>query len=129
VLTFSSVNLFTKGFFIMKTEPFKQIKAEEVVELISQGAKVIDVRQPYEYGHDHIENAILVPIDGLYTFAVALNARELNKDEPVIFVCEMGQRSTAACEIAAIAGYENIYNLAGGMNVWRYSGLPVVRGR
>ncbi|NWJ44395.1 MAG: rhodanese-like domain-containing protein [Chloroflexi bacterium] len=113
----------------MSLEPYHPIDADAAEELIAKGVKVIDVRQPYEYGYDHIEQAVLVSIDGLYSFSQALNQLNLSKDEPLIFVCEMGQRSTAACEVAAIAGYTNIYNLSGGMNMWRYSGKMVVKGQ
>ena len=112
----------------MSKVPFQNIDADEAQKLLEDGkAKVIDVRQPYEYQSGHIEGATLVPINGLYDFAQNLQQHEIAKDAPVIFVCEMGQRSAAASEVAAIAGYQNIYNLAGGMNNWRYSGMPVVR--
>ncbi len=110
-------------------EPFQQIAAEEAGELIEQGARVVDVRQEYEYSYDHIEGATLLPIDGLYSFAQSLAAANFPKEEPIIFVCEMGQRSAAASEVAAIAGYSKIYNLEGGMNMWRYSGQPIIRGK
>jgi adenylyltransferase/sulfurtransferase len=112
----------------LEIEPFVQIDADEAEELISQGATVIDVRQPYEFGHDHIEEAVLVPIDGLFSFSVALGEQNLPKDAPIVFVCEMGQRSAAASEVAAIAGYRKVYNLSGGMNMWRYEGKPVIKG-
>ena len=112
----------------MSTEPFKQIGVEEANDLIKQGARVVDVRQPYEFNHDHIEGSILVPIDGLYSFFQALNKHKIPKDLPILFVCEMGQRSSAASEVAAIAGYTRVYNLMGGMNLWRYQGQPVERG-
>ncbi len=114
----------------MEQEPFISIEAEDAAPLIERGElKVIDVRQPYEYKSGHIEEAILVPIDGLYSFARSLAELELAKDEPVLFVCAVGQRSAAASEIAAIAGYSRIYNLASGMGGWVYAGLPVVRER
>jgi len=112
----------------MSSVAYHPIDADKAEELIGKGVKVIDVRQPYEYAYDHIDQALLVSIDGLYSFSQALNQINLSKDEPIIFVCEMGQRSTAACEVAAIAGYTNLYNLSGGMNMWRYSGKMVVKG-
>jgi rhodanese-related sulfurtransferase len=113
----------------VEVEPFVQVDADEAEELINQGAIVIDVRQPYEFGHDHIQDAILLPIDGLFSFSVALGEKNFSKDEPIIFVCEMGQRSAAASEVAAIAGYSKVYNLEGGMNMWRYEGKPFIRGQ
>ncbi len=112
----------------MEKAPFQNIDAEEAQQLIQDGkVKVIDVRQGYEYQSGHVEGAALVPINGLYDFAVGLSQQDIAKDQPVIFVCEMGQRSAAASEVAAIAGYQTVYNLEGGMNNWRYSGMPVIK--
>lgn len=112
----------------MHKVPFKNIGADEAHKLIEEGKlRVVDVRQSYEFNGGHIEGATLVPITGLYDFAVGLAQQDIPKDQPVLFVCEMGQRSAAASEVAAIAGYQNIYNLEGGMNNWRYSGMPVIR--
>jgi adenylyltransferase/sulfurtransferase len=112
----------------MAKMPFKNIEAEAAQKLIEEGKlKVIDVRQNYEYNGGHIEGATLVPINGLYDFAVGLQEQAIPKDQPILLVCEMGQRSIAASEVAAIAGYQTIYNLEGGMNSWRYSGMPIVK--
>lgn len=109
--------------------PFKELDPEEAASMIEEGQlKVIDVRQPYEYLTGHIEQAILLPIEGLYSFAQSLAAQNLDKELPVIFVCAVGQRSAAAAEVAAIAGFSSIYNLAGGMGNWAYAGLPVIQG-
>jgi len=112
----------------MAKAPFQDIEAEEAQKMIEAGTvKVIDVRQSYEYQSGHIEKAVLVPINGLYEFAAGLEQQTIPKDQPVLFVCEMGQRSAAASEVAAIAGYQQVYNLEGGMNNWRYSGMPVIK--
>lgn len=112
----------------MSKEAFQVIDADEAQALIKQGKlKVIDVRQDYEYQSGHIEGSTLVPINGLYDFSLGLQQQGIPKDQPVLFVCAMGQRSAAASEVAAIMGYEQVYNLDGGMNGWRYSGGPIVR--
>ena len=105
-----------------------EIEPEEAAELLEKEAvNVIDVRQPYEFRSGHLENARLLPIEGLYSFARLLAEQDLPKDAPILFVCAVGQRSAAASEVAAIAGYQRVYNLAGGMGGWAYAGLPVVK--
>ena len=114
---------------MMPDEPFVELEPEEAATMLDEGRlTVIDVRQPYEYASGHIEDATLVPIEGLYSFARSLAEQNLAKDTPIMFVCAVGQRSAAAAEVAAIAGFTSIYNLAGGMSNWTYTGLPVVRG-
>lgn len=113
----------------MREVPFEEIEPEEAVRLMEETEMhVVDVRQPYEWAGGHIEGATLLPIEGLYSFARLLAGQELDKDQPLLFVCAVGQRSAAAAEVAAIAGYRHVYNLVGGMGNWSYSGLPVVRG-
>ena len=105
--------------------PFTDVTPELAQELIAQGALVLDVRQPNEWIRGHIPEAELVPLDGIYLFGKAL--ADYPKDQDVILVCEMGQRSVVAAEIALVAGYTRVYNLAGGMSAWRARKLPVTR--
>jgi rhodanese-related sulfurtransferase len=81
---------------------------------------VIDVREPWEYANGHIPNAKLVPLAKIIT-APAENVTTDN----VIFVCEVGQRSAVAAEVAASLGKENLYNLEGGTSAWRQRGYAV----
>ncbi len=114
----------------MNNGPFSNVGPEEAQKLINEGKlKVIDVRQPHEFQGGHIEVATLVPINGFYDFSQGLKALNIPQDQPVLFVCEMGQRSAAASEVAAIMGYQQVYNLEGGMNYWRHSGMEVVKPR
>lgn len=82
--------------------------------LITQGARVLDVRTPGETAGGVIPGAILIPVD-------ALEARlaDLPKDHRALLVCcAGGSRSAAACEFLAQQGFTNLFNLEGGMNSW-----------
>jgi hydroxyacylglutathione hydrolase len=105
--------------------PFHNITPEQAQELLAQGAQVIDVRQPEEWMQGHIPHAELIPLDGIYLFGKGLEGQP--KDSDLILVCEMGQRSVVAAEIALVAGYTRVYNLAGGMSAWRARRLPIER--
>ncbi len=102
-------------------EPFRRIQADEAKELIDGGnVTVIDVREPGEYARDHIASASLVPLAKI----ISSPATAVTTDD-VIFVCEVGQRSAVAAELAASLGMERLYNLEGGMTAWRARGYPV----
>ncbi|HEY3991704.1 MAG TPA: rhodanese-like domain-containing protein [Ktedonobacteraceae bacterium] len=105
--------------------PYQTIGTDEAKQLIEQGVRVIDVRQPEEWQSGHIAQATLVPLDGIYTFGHALQERNLPADEAVIFVCRSGQRSATASEIALVAGFKKVYNLANGMNGWINRNYPI----
>lgn len=88
-------------------------------------APIVDVRTPEEYGNGHVPGAILIPVDSLYT-----RIDDLPKTKNLVFICQMGQRSALACEIAAAMGVNEqsqLYNVEGGTEAWIKQGLPVER--
>lgn len=105
--------------------PYTTIGTDEARQMIEQGVRVIDVRQPEEWLGGHIEQAKLVPINGIYSFGQALKKLNIPLEEEVIFVCRSGQRSATACEIALVAGLKKVYNLANGMNGWANRDYPL----
>ncbi len=107
--------------------PYTTIGTDEAKSMIDAGARVIDVRRPDEWHRGHIPEATLVPLDGIYSFGIALKDLHISEDEAVIFVCAVGQRSASASEIALVAGLKNVYNLANGMNGWIMRQYPIER--
>ena len=105
--------------------PYRTIGTDEAKSLIEAGARVIDVRRPDEWQRGHIPEAMLVPLNGIYSFGKALKDLCLPEDDVVIFVCAVGQRSASASEIALVAGLKNVYNLANGMNGWFMRQYPI----
>src|SRR5919198_425040 len=81
-----------------------------------------DVREQWEYARDHIPSATLVPLG-----QIIARPQDVIKDDNLVFVCEVGQRSAVAAEMAAALGKTNVFNLEGGMQAWRSAGLPVDR--
>jgi rhodanese-related sulfurtransferase len=103
-------------------EPFKRVSAAEAKQMIEQGMAVVDVRTPTEFGGGHIPQAQHVPLD-----AILARPREVLAGDNVIFVCQVGQRSALAAEMAAAVGFKNLYNLEGGTDAWVRAGYPVSR--
>ena len=102
-------------------EPYGRLTPEAVSERTSSGElKIVDVREPWEYARDHIPSATLTPLG-----QIIARPQEAITTDDVIFVCEVGQRSAVAAELAAATGMKHVYNLEGGMQAWRSAGLPV----
>jgi hydroxyacylglutathione hydrolase len=76
---------------------------------------LIDVRQPEEYQGDlgHIPGSTLIALDTLPE-----NLAQIPQDKTVVFVCRSGGRSARAAAFAMEHGYQNVYNLKGGMILW-----------
>ncbi len=102
-------------------EPFGRLSAQEMNKRVADGElKVVDVREPWEYARDHIPTATLTPLG-----QIIARPQEAITSDHVVFVCEVGQRSAVAAEMAAALGMQHVYNLEGGMQAWRTAGLSV----
>ena len=102
-------------------EPFGRLSPNEASERVSRGElKIVDVREHWEYARDHIPNATLTPLGQIIS-----RPQEAITADNVVFVCEVGQRSAVAAEMAAALGMQHVFNLEGGMQAWRTAGLPV----
>jgi rhodanese-related sulfurtransferase len=103
-------------------EPFYRIDVNEAKEMMSEGANVIDVRNPDEFANGHVPGATLIPVNSVFQ-----RRSELPGEGKIIFVCSVGQRSALAAEMAAAAGLpaDRLYNLEGGTDSWRRAGEPV----
>jgi len=87
---------------------------------------VLDVRSMAEFKDGHIINAENVPLNGLNN---NLKKLEKHKNRPIIAVCRSGSRSGAACSTLRKAGFEQVFNLRGGMMAWESANLPVKRNK
>ncbi|MES1197654.1 MAG: molybdopterin-synthase adenylyltransferase MoeB [Chitinophagaceae bacterium] len=90
----------------------KEITAEEFYNLQVTGEQyqLIDVREPDEYETVNIGGE-LIPLA-----TVVANADKIKKDLKVIVHCKMGGRSASAIrELEEKFGFENLYNLKGGI--------------
>ncbi len=86
--------------------------------------RVIDVREFSEMASGVIPGAEPMPLA-----TVPLRLSELAQDEQLVFVCRSGARSAQACVFLQQRGYEQVYNLSGGIMGWVSSGLPRVQSR
>jgi rhodanese-related sulfurtransferase len=96
------------------------VSPDELAKLTDK-VHVIDVRRPEEYTGDlgHIAGSRLIVLDTL-----PAHIDSLPKDEPIVFVCKSGGRSSQATAFAAQNGFKHVHNMRGGMLLWNQMGLP-----
>lgn len=84
---------------------------------------LLDARAADEFAVSHLLGAQRVDPNhpGIATL-------ELATDRKVVVYCSVGYRSGAIAEQLAAAGYEDVYNLEGGIFAWANEGRPVFRG-
>ena len=93
----------------------KEISVQELNQLIITGTdfQLIDVREPYEYNIANL-NGELIPLS---TVSSAIN--KISRHKKVIVHCRSGVRSANAIrELEELFGYDNLYNLKGGILAW-----------
>jgi len=86
-------------------------------------AVLLDVREPNEVREVRVEGALLIPMSELGT-----RIGEVPKDQPVIVMCAVGGRSANVTGYLLGQGWEDVGNVAGGIEAWERVGLPVSRG-
>ncbi|WP_298223776.1 rhodanese-like domain-containing protein [Flavobacterium sp.] len=79
-------------------------------------AAILDVRTPEEWSEGIIPNAIKLDLYQGQGFIYKLE--ELDKSKNYYVYCKAGGRSAQACNIMNQLGFENTYNLIGGMMQW-----------
>lgn len=77
---------------------------------------IIDVRTPEECFEGIQESALMINILQLDTFMQEIN--KLDKTKTYYLYCRSGNRSGRACRILEDLGFNETYNLIGGMNSW-----------
>ncbi|HHM21406.1 MAG TPA: molybdopterin-synthase adenylyltransferase MoeB [Bacteroidetes bacterium] len=95
--------------------PIKEVTVAELRDLITRGEdfQLIDVREPHEYAIAHL-NGELIPLA-----AIPDAAHKIARDKKVIIHCRSGVRSaTAIRQLEDLFGFENLYNLKGGILAW-----------
>ena len=86
-------------------------------------AVLLDVREPDEVRQVRVEGSLLIPMSQLGS-----RLDEIPRDRPVIVMCAMGSRSADVTGYLLQQGWEDVGNVAGGIEGWERLGLPVERG-
>ena len=87
-----------------------------------ENAVFLDIRDDGEYKGGHIPEAIHIPLKQLPERAAELDKF---KSVPLIAYCRSGTRTGGVGGILKKHGFENVYNLSGGITAWQSANLPV----
>ena len=93
----------------------KQITPEEFKQWLDEDKlfQLLDVRENWEHVAYNI-GGLHIPMRDIIT-----RKGEIPKDMPVLVYCEKGVRSTVAIQRLESFGYDNLYNLNGGVSMWK----------
>lgn len=74
---------------------------------------LLDVRTPEEYALGSIEGSVNIPLDELRE-----HLDELPRDKEIVIYCSIGLRGYVGLRILKGHGFEQVYNLTGGLKLW-----------
>jgi hydroxyacylglutathione hydrolase len=100
--------------------PFKNLMLEDIKPLIDDGYEVVDVREDWEWKKGHLPGARHIVLNSILANPTGNKFRD-----KTIFVCQMGERSAVASEMAVALGVKDVVNFKGGTKAWRDAGLPL----
>lgn len=101
------------------------VSQHEAVQLLNHSqAVIIDIRSSDHFQKGHISDSVNIQFSELQK--PPLTRLQKFKGRPVIAVCEMGHQSEKAAQILVEEGFEQVYNLQGGMSDWQAKNMPVV---
>jgi rhodanese-related sulfurtransferase len=100
-----------------------EIGVEELDALIGNGtARVLDVREDWEFSRGRVPGAVNVPLQKLPE-----KVGQLKRDKPYAVICESGSRSRSATDFLLGQGFEGAVSVKGGTSAWARTNRPLVK--
>jgi len=110
-----------------KKQTIRNISADEALQLVEKHKKdpdfvILDVRTPKEFSEGHVGGAKNLDY---YAEDFQEQIEKGDKDKKHLICCGSGVRSAKTVIIMRDVGYVEIYNILGGIRVWKQNKLPL----
>ncbi len=113
------------SFIQVHFQGWRGIGPVEATQLINhQDAVVLDIREDSEYRDGYILNSVHIPLSQVKD---AVQRLDKYKGRPIVVSCRSGSRSNSACATLTKHGFDEVYNLKGGILAWQNANLPLVK--
>lgn len=100
-------------------ERVTEVSPEEARRMIAEGALVLDVRDREEFEQGHMDGALNISRG---TLEMRIIEAVPDKQTTIVCHCAAGNRGVLAADNLKRMGYENVVNIAGGLNAVKESG-------
>jgi len=74
---------------------------------------LLDVRKDVEVAQSKIIGSIHIPMNH-----IPEQLEKLDKNKKIVVYCKSGVRSDKVCQYLQLNGFDNVYNLLGGIQAW-----------
>jgi rhodanese-related sulfurtransferase len=86
-------------------------------------AVLVDVRTPSEFRSQHIHGSINLPLESFKA-----DKLPFKRETAIHVICQSGGRSAKFCDKLQDNGYLSVYDVDGGVDAWKASGMELVNG-
>ena len=103
----------------------KSLSPKELAQALVDGPKglvVLDVRETTEVAWCQIAGSLHIPMG-----EIPSRVGELDQTQKIVVLCHHGMRSAAIVDYLESRGFENVYNLKGGIDAWSVEVDPDLR--
>lgn len=95
----------------------QQLSVQQLDEWLRDGSRsqpvLLDVREHVEFGICHLPGSQHIPMH-----EITQRTNELDDDVPLVVICHHGMRSMQVAMYLQRLGFEQLYNLHGGIDAW-----------
>lgn len=103
---------------------FGLVSPQQALELSgNDDVTVIDVRTPEEFAEGHIDGATMIDF---YEASFSDDVAALDPDGTYLLYCRSGNRSGQTVALMQQLGFEQVYDMEGGVVAYSGQGLPLV---
>jgi rhodanese-related sulfurtransferase len=88
----------------------RNVTAEEALRAVGDTV-LLDVREQWEFDIVHLPGATLIPLS-----SIPFRLKEVPADKTIIVYCHTGVRSQQACMFLQDKGWQEVFNLEGGID-------------
>jgi len=99
-----------------------EISAAEAAALKAEGARLLDVREPWEFATAHVDGSLPMPMGEVPARA----HQELDPEERLVVMCHHGIRSMNVTVWLRNQGFEQAQSVRGGIDAWSAEVDPAV---
>lgn len=103
--------------------PITQITATQLQQALQspEPPLLLDVREPHEFAYAKIAGSLHIPLRQLPE-----QLEQLDSEQAIAVICHHGVRSQQACLFLQQYGFQQLYNLQGGIDAWSRECDPTV---
>ena len=85
---------------------------------------IVDIRTPEEFAEGHIEGAVNI---NLFDKDFLDQISQFDKSKPIFLYCRSGNRTSSASKKIADLGFEQVYDLQGGILNWQRNNQQIAK--